>query len=1087
MKVQININNDREVVSSHQVQSGAGAKGQALHLQAQKNVKYELVNEDSGFAPENIATKRVGNDLHIAFEKSDIEQPDVVIEGYYDDPGTAAIVGKAESGVYYNYVPESGLNQEAISQLGDSMLAGQALGGEQFIAPFWIPPGVGPMAALGFLPLLALGGGGGGGGDDAPPPPANDAPQFVEPDGDGGTRPVDPEVGYVFGYDENSAKDTVLGTVQATDIDGPDAVTYEITAGNADGWYAIDPATGVITLTEAGAASAANDYEAGSTEHVLTVTASDGVDTTTITVTLNEQDVNEAPSITVTAGDPVNQGQAAYGDVVATYVVSDPDAGDTLIVAYNGTENDDHYNDPEQTPFHYYEIQNGEVTLTHDGAWMVNHGYPLPPVKLVVTDSGGLTDTGQVSVVVEADTTPPTLELTINEDGTVVTFQFSEEVEGFDASDVELTNGASISNLVQDSEDPTKWTAELTVPSNFEGNVEVSVADNRYTDLVGNPGSGDNATITVDTLPTPAPTVEITDDANNDGTLTSAELGTATEVNVEISLPSEAKAGDTLTVSDGTTEQVFVLTSDDITAGSVTTTVARPDDGETLTVTATITDAADNVSAPGSDSALVNITPMLVIPATSSNGDNEIHGGPGDDVLLGDVGGVQTSTTPGQNYNIVILADLSTSMNSDGRLQLMKDALTQFAPTLAHHDGTINIALIGFGSLSGTSVRLNLADLNDGNKGSLTNAISALSVQGIQYTNYEAAFNAAVKWFNGEGGSVANTSGTYQNLTFFLTDGDPTRFVKNNGQEGGTGNNANYETMRESVEAFNKDGGLAEISTVHAIGIGNGVQENYLKFFDNTDLMGSGSVAFGSQTVTGPVGEVSIVHTASDLQAALEGGSSSSMPVSVGNDIIHGGDGNDILFGDVINTDHLSWGGRDDFPDGSGLSALKAYLKATPVADGGTGGAEPSDVDLYSYIRDHHADFNVAGDTRGGNDVLYGDGGNDILYGQGGNDELHGGLGDDILYGGTGADQFVFDVSIDNGADEIGDFTVGEDKLVFKNASTDLSDLNAVWDAGSSTLTYDDASGTSTVKLTGVSISGDVLDWLQANASNVII
>ena len=102
MKVQINVNNAKELVSTHAVQAGAGAKGQALHLRAQKFVKYELVNEGTGFAPENIATKRVGNDLHVAFEKSDIATPDLVIEGYYDNPGTAAIVGRAENGVYYN-------------------------------------------------------------------------------------------------------------------------------------------------------------------------------------------------------------------------------------------------------------------------------------------------------------------------------------------------------------------------------------------------------------------------------------------------------------------------------------------------------------------------------------------------------------------------------------------------------------------------------------------------------------------------------------------------------------------------------------------------------------------------------------------------------------------------------------------------------------------------------------------------------------------------------------------------------------------------------------------------------------------------
>ncbi|HGF7192456.1 TPA: beta strand repeat-containing protein, partial [Vibrio cholerae] len=66
---------------------------------------------------------------------------------------------------------------------------------------------------------------------------------------------------YSFNYDENSAADTVLGTVKATDAD-KETVTYSITSGNDNGWFAIDATTGVITLTAKGAKAAANDFEA---------------------------------------------------------------------------------------------------------------------------------------------------------------------------------------------------------------------------------------------------------------------------------------------------------------------------------------------------------------------------------------------------------------------------------------------------------------------------------------------------------------------------------------------------------------------------------------------------------------------------------------------------------------------------------------------------------------------------------------------------------------------------------------------------------------------------------------------------------
>ncbi|WP_337913154.1 choice-of-anchor K domain-containing protein [Vibrio cholerae] len=106
---------------------------------------------------------------------------------------------------------------------------------------------------------------------------------------------------YSFSYDENSAADTVLGTVKATDAD-KETVTYSIKSGNDNGWFAIDATTGVITLTVKGAEAAANDFEALANVHSLVVTATEdaglgGVKTTDITVKLNEQNIDEELSI----------------------------------------------------------------------------------------------------------------------------------------------------------------------------------------------------------------------------------------------------------------------------------------------------------------------------------------------------------------------------------------------------------------------------------------------------------------------------------------------------------------------------------------------------------------------------------------------------------------------------------------------------------------------------------------------------------------------------------------------------------------------------------------------------------------------
>jgi len=124
----------------------------------------------------------------------------------------------------------------------------------------------------------------------------NDAPIFVT---------TDHQTSYSFDYNENSAPNTILGTVLATDVDHGDSVSYSIVSGNDNGYFAINATTGEITLTEAGSQAFTNDYETLSNTHNLVVGANDGTVTTTIGVTLNEQNVNESP-------DAVNDSYTTY-------------------------------------------------------------------------------------------------------------------------------------------------------------------------------------------------------------------------------------------------------------------------------------------------------------------------------------------------------------------------------------------------------------------------------------------------------------------------------------------------------------------------------------------------------------------------------------------------------------------------------------------------------------------------------------------------------------------------------------------------------------------------------------------------------
>ncbi|HDI3226184.1 TPA: VWA domain-containing protein, partial [Vibrio cholerae] len=561
----------------------------------------------------------------------------------------------------------------------------------------------------------------------------------------------------------------------------------------------------------------------------------------------------------------------------------------------------------------------------------------------------------------------------------------------------------------------------------------------------------------------------------------------------------------------------------------------------------------------------------FMVKPSNPNGDNTVEGGRGDDVLLGDIGGIKTSVDPGKNYNIALIVDTSGSMKDglDGRenppagqdrMTLTINALKALANQLAGHDGVVNVTLIGFSTSASSLLTIN--DLSQNNVQSFIDKISSLKADGA--TNYEDAFIKAAAWFNSQPGSGSGK--TFENLTYFLTDGNPTVY---NGDTSNTGGTTNNEDMQKAIDAFATLSGQSEVK---AIGIGTGVTVENLKYFDNTQVAGPGSqygesqilndfshsngvwkasswvksgdssgtvvrdngkieltdrahngasiftsealaVAAGngirfdlstdsnfssgdsfsvqlqrkdgsgwvdvgsavsatgtinsgplaagdyryvftvndvqrwldnstatllidnlSKVTYPPVGQPDIITTADQLKAVLVGSSTTNTPAEVGNDVLHGGAGNDILFGDAINTDNLPWGvnGNPDKPsdlvDGAGYDALVMFLE---LRDGVT----PSQVAIYEFIKDNHELFNVAGDSRGGNDILNGGEGNDILYGQGGNDILIGGLGNDILTGGSGEDLFKWvQGDLDGSTDRITDFKIGEDKI-------DLSDL----------------------------------------------
>ena len=173
-----------------------------------------------------------------------------------------------------------------------------------------------------------------------------------------------------FAVAESSADGTVVGSVSASDPDASDTLSYAITGGDPSGAFAIDAATGQITVAD----SAQLDFETTPVFN-LTVTVTDaGGLTDTATVTVKSDHLNEAPTANDAAFSLVEN--SADGTVVGSVSASDPDAGDTLSYAITG-------GDPSGA--FAIDATTGEITVA-DASQLDFETTPVFDLTVTVTD-----------------------------------------------------------------------------------------------------------------------------------------------------------------------------------------------------------------------------------------------------------------------------------------------------------------------------------------------------------------------------------------------------------------------------------------------------------------------------------------------------------------------------------------------------------------------------------------------------------------------------------------------------------------------------------------------------------------------------
>ncbi|HGS5148653.1 TPA: tandem-95 repeat protein [Vibrio parahaemolyticus] len=467
----------------------------------------------------------------------------------------------------------------------------------------------------------------------------------------------------------------------------------------------------------------------------------------------------------------------------------------------------------------------------------------------------------------------------------------------------------------------------------------------------------------------------------------------------------------------------------------------------------------NNNTQMGADTASVSVRDYEFVSGT--HGDNNIVGSDDNDVIVGDVQGLQI--VEGQDYNIAFMLDTSGSMGYDvGRavteLKTVLNTLIESAS--GPHSGKVNVLLTTFSTESKQVLELDLS--SDNAKSQVESILAAIVKRGDGNTNYEAGFQSALNWFDS-----ADSGAT--NLSYFISDGRPNQATVNDanninqmdsivlGVENNklvtladvlpadykTGDVVTYDnktvidsnslvyslstgellgkmTSNHSYydyetyvlhQANNAYQALEELSEVRSIGLGHDLDEDALKHFDSDG----------------------VVRTNIDVNQLAEVILGKEVSLMQGKDEISSLDGNDIIFGDAI---------RFDINGEQGVSALQNYVASQLGKDV----ALVTKEEVHHYITENQAEFEQSryydqADTiygGAGNDILFGQGGNDKLFGGADNDILIGGLGSDILTGGDGEDIFKW-IDVANERDTVTDFSSSEDSLDFSDLFDDLS------------------------------------------------
>ncbi|QCB53349.1 tandem-95 repeat protein [Sphingopyxis sp. PAMC25046] len=442
--------------------------------------------------------------------------------------------------------------------------------------------------------------------------------------------------------------------------------------------------------------------------------------------------------------------------------------------------------------------------------------------------------------------------------------------------------------------------------------------------------------------------------------------------------------------------------------------VVQTENPVNFNVPVTIVDG-DGDAAPGS-LAITTASPLLVVgSATGDVGgettdhvvanpqglpDGAIQGGAFDDTLVGDPGSV--TITEGQQANVVLVLDSSGSMTTQiafgggtiSRMQALKNGVNALIDSLSQSGALdVRITVIDFDSDGDNLGTFNLIVNGVVQAAQVTAAKAAVNgMTASGSTNYEDGLQDALSWINGGNG----IAGADVNKVVFVSDGNPT--VWNNG---GTGDDGDATNVQNSMNQVLGSDGTNEPQQILATGysidaVGVNVNASLLARLSDVE----------DGNASGGTGSATNATSAEQLAAVLQVLGGSTDLAAAGNDTINGGEGADVIFGDVLYTDALAAQLGVNLAPGSGwavFQTLEGRVNAEAIDPAGNG-ADWNRQDTIAYIRANYTSLAQESGRTGGNDTINAGAGNDIILGQEGNDTINAGGGDDLIQGGTGRD-----------------------------------------------------------------------------------